>query len=227
MLLTIFLVSLLSYLSGSIPFGFLVAKLVAGVDLRKEGSGNVGATNVGRILGTKWGIFVLLLDALKGAIPVYLLPLMMAGEETGSYVHLSVLSAVFAIVGHMFPLWLGFRGGKGVATALGVVIVLSPWATLVAASTFLILFGLFRIVSFASILAVSSFGVAELIREGDAAFNSEYYSLSLFSIVAPALIIWQHRSNIMRLLKGEEPKYQSQAQKKNHSEENQSGEASN
>jgi len=212
--LNILLVILLAYLCGSIPFGFLIAKAVAGVDLRKEGSGNVGATNVGRIIGSKWGIFVLLLDALKGAMPVAILPLATVGPNSESFTHLSVLAAVFAIVGHMFPLWLGFKGGKGVATALGVVTMLSPWATLAAVLVFILLFAVFRIVSLASVLAVTAFGVTELLILGGEAFNSQNYSLAVFSIAAPALIVWQHRSNIGRLLRGEEEKYSSKARDK-------------
>ena len=117
---------LLAYLAGSLPFGLIVARLFGGIDIRKEGSGNIGATNVARVLGAKYGAFVLSLDCVKGAAPTGLLPVLLLSSDLPQRVHLAVLSGVAAILGHMFPCWLGFRGGKGVATALGVALVLAP-----------------------------------------------------------------------------------------------------
>jgi len=121
-----------SYLAGSIPAGLLTARLVKGVDIREAGSGNIGATNVSRVLGAKWGILVLLCDALKGFVPVYCASLFFGTDQTVVVEHATVLAGVCAIVGHMFPVWLKFRGGKGVATTLGVLLALSPWALVVA-----------------------------------------------------------------------------------------------
>ncbi|MAT14927.1 MAG: acyl-phosphate glycerol 3-phosphate acyltransferase [Planctomyces sp.] len=198
------LVGLLAYLCGSLPFAYLVGKWIGGIDIRTIGSGNVGATNIGRTMGTRWGIFVLVLDALKGLLPVALLPLLFSDPSNANFVHLKVIAAVFAIIGHMCPVWLRFRGGKGVATALGVVLVLSPWGSLGAVIAFAIVFGWKRIVSIASIFGVIAFGIAHFIAIGGDAFNEIYWSLSIFSIAAPLLIIWRHRSNIARLMRGEE-----------------------
>ena len=105
-----------AYLAGSIPFGLLTARYVAGIDIRKEGSGNIGATNVGRTLGAKWGALVLVFDALKGLLPVLLLPMLFVSAEFGEARLIHVLVGICTVIGHMFPVWLGFRGGKGVAT---------------------------------------------------------------------------------------------------------------
>ncbi|MEZ6047993.1 MAG: glycerol-3-phosphate acyltransferase [Planctomycetaceae bacterium] len=113
------LVAILAYLSGSIPFAFLIGKYIGGIDIRTVGSGNVGATNIGRTMGSRWGIVVLVLDALKGLLPVAFLPPLFLSAEDSNFIHCKVIAAVGAILGHMCPIWLGFRGGKGVATALG------------------------------------------------------------------------------------------------------------
>ncbi len=200
----------LAYLVGSVPFGYLVGRLVGRIDIRQYGSGNIGATNVGRVLGHKWGIVVLVLDLLKGLVPVAPLPyfpyqLLLAGSA--NQVHWQVAAGIATILGHMFPCWLGFRGGKGVATALGVVACLGGWATVVAAAVFGLAFGLWRIVSLASILAASSFAVCRIVLLWPALFTAQNWSLTAFSLLAPALIIVRHRSNIARLWRGEEPRY--------------------
>ena len=121
--MTFAIAALLSYLAGSVPFGLVIARIVSGEDIRSQGSGNIGATNVARVLGAKWGVMVLVLDAIKGALPTALIPMLLSFDST-EIGHTGVLCGLMAIVGHMFPVWLGFRGGKGVATALGVVCVL-------------------------------------------------------------------------------------------------------
>ncbi len=123
---------LLAYLAGSLPFGLIVARLFGGIDIRKEGSGNIGATNVAQGDGSQIRRVVLALDFAKGAAPTGLLPVLLLNSDSPRRVHLAVLSGVAAILGHMFPCWLGFRGGKGVATALGVALVLAPLASAVA-----------------------------------------------------------------------------------------------
>jgi glycerol-3-phosphate acyltransferase PlsY len=195
-----------AYLAGSIPFSFLIGRWIGGIDLRQHGSGNIGATNVGRVLGWRWGGVALLLDALKGLLPTWGLPLLFfpAGD---AHVHAQVASGVFAIAGHMFPCWLGFRGGKGVATALGVIIVIAPIATIWAVGTFALCFALVRIVSLSSILAVLAYAITEMIVLSPSPFASATWSRALFALAVPALIIWRHRSNIARLLKCEEPKF--------------------
>ncbi len=201
---------LAAYLCGSIPFGLVIVRAVAGVDLRKVGSGNIGATNAGRVVGKTWGILVLLLDALKGAGPTLLTPWF--AETLGLAVDLStarVLAGSAAILGHMFPVWLGFRGGKGVATALGAVMVLAPLATLVAGTTFAIVFAVTRIVSLGSILAAIAFGGAQLWIMRPNPFSPEQRSLALFAMAIPALILVRHAGNIVRLVRGTEPSFRS------------------
>ncbi|MBL8849709.1 MAG: glycerol-3-phosphate 1-O-acyltransferase PlsY [Planctomycetaceae bacterium] len=195
---------LAAYLAGSIPFSLLIARWAGGIDLRKHGSGNVGATNVARTLGFKWGLVALLLDALKGLLPTWVLPLLLFGPNS---THAPVAAGLAAIVGHMFPCWLGFKGGKGVATALGVVGILSWQATLAAFVVFALTFALSRIVSLSSILAALTFAVAEMVLLWPEAFSAANWSRGAFALAIPALIIHRHRSNIVRLLKGEEHRF--------------------
>jgi acyl phosphate:glycerol-3-phosphate acyltransferase len=202
-LIAAIVVAALSYLIGSIPFGLLLTRWLKGVDLRTYGSGNIGATNTSRVLGKKWGIVVLLLDAAKGLLPTLLL-WRVFGSELGP-LHVRVLAGTGAILGHVFPVWLGFRGGKGVATALGVASVLGwPWAILAAASTFLVIFVTTRIVSLGSMLAAAVFAGVQIFVLTPQWFDSDRWSLTAFSTIIPALIILWHRSNLMRLLRGEE-----------------------
>lgn len=207
-------VVLTSYLAGSIPFGLLVAKLVTGTDIRKVGSGNIGATNVARTLGAKWGISVLVLDALKGLLPVLLIPPLFVSTNSPDFDHVRVLSGVATILGHMFPVWLGFRGGKGVATSLGVILVLGPWSTLIAVAAFILIFLISRIVALSSIVAATAFGIAQLVQMGAIAFTREKWSLAAFSIAVPLLIIVRHWSNLGRIMRGEEKKFQFGSRKK-------------
>lgn len=182
------LVVFLSFLSGSIPFGFIVGKL-KGVDVRNYGSGNIGATNVSRVLGKKYGALVLLLDALKGTLPVIL-----AGK-------FQVLAGVSAILGHCFSPFLKFRGGKGVATSLGAFLVISPKATLLAFLIFVLVFVLTRYVSLSSITAAVSYPFLFAYFKG---FDWVFFSLVCF---AALVVVLKHHSNIKRLLRGEERKF--------------------
>ncbi|QDT99511.1 glycerol-3-phosphate 1-O-acyltransferase PlsY [Gimesia aquarii] len=202
-----------SYLAGSIPFGLLVAKLVTDTDIRKVGSGNIGATNVARTLGAKWGILVLVLDALKGLLPVLFIPSLFVATDSSDFDHVRVLSGVATILGHMFPVWLGFRGGKGVATSLGVILVLGPWSTLIAVAAFILTFLISRIVALSSLIAATAFGIAQFVQLGSLAFSSEKWSLAAFSIAVPVLIIVRHWSNLGRIMRGEEKKFQFGKQK--------------
>lgn len=205
-ILALVLSGLLAYLLGATPFSLIIARRVGGIDLRQHGSGNVGATNVARTLGKKWGLIALLMDATKGMLAVGLLPYAIPATAVWQ-THQLVLCAVLAVIGHMFSFWLKFRGGKGVATALGAVLILSPWGTLYAFVAFLLAFLASRIVSLSSMVAAVTFAVAQLALFGATLWTPAAWSLGAFSIGIPALIIFQHRANIGRLLRGEEARF--------------------
>lgn len=197
--------AILAYLVGSIPFSLLIARGFGGVDLRQHGSGNVGATNVARTMGAKWGVAALICDAAKGMASVGVIPLLITMPDEYQ-THQAVLGAIFAVLGHMFPIWLRFKGGKGVATALGAVVILAPWTTLYAFIGFAIVVAITRIVSLASIVAALTFSIAKLTLSGSELWSENMWSMGAFSIAVPLLIVFQHRSNIVRLLRGEESK---------------------
>jgi len=185
---------LLGYLSGSVPFGLLLVQATRGVDVRERGSGNIGATNVARVAGKGLGVVVLALDALKGALPV----LLARAVDPGPLVPSAVGLAAFA--GHVAPPWLGFRGGKGVATALGVLAVLAPRAALAGAVTYGLVLAVLRISSVGSLLAgVVAVAVAWGVPGTPPA------SAALTSILFGAML-WTHRGNIGRLLRRGEPR---------------------
>jgi acyl phosphate:glycerol-3-phosphate acyltransferase len=200
-------IALASYAIGSIPFGYLLARCIYKIDIRQHGSGNIGATNVGRVLGGKWGAAVLGLDLIKGLIPAGVLAAALAPADDPWLVHWKVVAGISAILGHMFPCWLGFRGGKGVATSLGVVICLGGWATAAAAAVFALTFAATRIMSASSMAAALTFAVCQMVLLAPAPFSADTWSLAALSLLAPALIIARHRSNIGRLLRGEESRY--------------------
>lgn len=198
------LIIFFSYLLGSVSFGYILVRIFHGEDVRRSGSGNIGATNVAR-KSPVLGAITLLLDALKGAAAVAFAiymshsPSFDAGLERQRYFLMSV-AALFAIVGHMFPVWLKFRGGKGVATALGSFALLAPKAVLVAAAIFLLIVLIFRYVSLGSIIAVATFPVlAWLFHEYGASTGA-----LAFMAMSSLLIIARHHANIRRLLSGTE-----------------------
>ncbi|MBN1208302.1 MAG: glycerol-3-phosphate acyltransferase [Myxococcaceae bacterium] len=180
---------LLGYLAGSIPFGVLVTRWARGVDVRAEGSGNIGATNVARVAGKKLGILVLALDALKGALPVLLVLRVMPDSPRAQ-----VAVGVAAVLGHCYPVWLKFRGGKGVATALGVLLVLVPLAALAGAAVYGLVLVATRVSSLGSLTA----GVAAV---ATAAFTAPAIEYALLSGLLFAFMLWTHRGNIQRLLR--------------------------
>jgi acyl phosphate:glycerol-3-phosphate acyltransferase len=181
----------IGYLIGSLPFGYLAARRLADVDLRRVGSGNVGATNVLRVLGPALGVLVMAADMAKGAAAVALAGGAAAASDA------SVTAGVAAVAGHMFPIWLGGRGGKGVATACGAFALLAPVATIVAAGVFVSAVWLTRLVSLGSIAATVSLPVA-------AAATGYAAPVVNGSMVAAAAIVWQHRGNLVRLWRGSE-----------------------
>ncbi|MFQ5733260.1 MAG: glycerol-3-phosphate 1-O-acyltransferase PlsY [Planctomycetaceae bacterium] len=201
------LVAMAGYFAGSLPFGYLTARLVVGIDVRSRGSGNIGATNIGRVLGAKWGVLVLVLDCLKGLLPVVFAPLLLAEFAGSASQHLQVLCGLMTVVGHVFPVWLGFRGGKGVATALGVILGIGTWAVLAAFVAFLLTLMLFRIVSLSSLCAAVTFATVQMALLRPYPFAAETWSVAAFSLMVPALIVWRHRTNIVRILRGEEERF--------------------
>lgn len=203
---------LLAYAIGSIPFGYLIARWIKGIDIRQHGSGNIGATNVGRVLGTKWGLTALALDFCKALLPTWLLPLLLVPDPHWN-VHASIACGVAAIIGHMYPCWLWLRGGKGVASALGVVAYLAPTSTAIAFAVFVVTILAWRIVSASSMLASISFGVTHLVLNHDQLWTASGWSLTVFSLAIPALILARHRANIARIWRGEEPKFQTSREK--------------
>jgi len=189
-----------SYLLGSIPFGMVMTKLVGAGDVRRTGSGNIGATNVARVAGPVPGLLTLFLDALKGWLAVWLAMRFLHGQALGM-----VLAGLFALLGHCFPVWLRFRGGKGVATAAGVFLALCPAAMLGAAMLFLLVVGFWRYVSLGSIAAAAA--IPLLVYLLWAPHFAPPPSVTITSLTIAALVIYQHRGNVARLARGEEPKF--------------------
>jgi glycerol-3-phosphate acyltransferase PlsY len=198
---------LLAFLLGGIPFGYLVGRLVLGDDIRSYGSGNIGATNVWRVLGWKCGVSVLLLDALKGLLPTAMSEVTLRSTGCVPPDWLMVAAGLSAIVGHMFPVWLRFRGGKGVATALGVVLVISPKSSGFALLAFLLAMVASRMVSLSSILAALAYAASHLWLRGQSAWTAQGLPATLFALIVPAMIIWRHRGNIRRILNGTESRF--------------------
>ncbi len=196
--MSILLTAAFSYLLGSIPFGFLLVRIFRGQDVRLTGSGNIGATNVARS-SPALGLLTLVLDASKGLAAVGLTRIFYPGDNL-----LAALAALFAVMGHMFPLWLKFRGGKGVATALGSFALLAPKALLLTLGVFIAVMLVFRQVSLGSILAVALFPLlAWLLHD----YGETTQVLALMAM-ASVLIIARHHQNIRRLLAGTEPRFQ-------------------
>jgi glycerol-3-phosphate acyltransferase PlsY len=213
-MLRFLLIAAVSYLVGTIPFGYLLVRIFRGEDIRRTGSGNIGATNVSR-KSPGLGVVTLLLDALKGATAVILSMVLDPSSFSRNSIQWHVafpawsspglaqwaaLAALFAILGHMFPVWLKFRGGKGVATGLGAFLLISPLAVFLAVGTFGCVLIIFRYVSLASIVAVAIFpAIAWMLSDFGNWTSLVCMSLSSMAIVA------RHHANISRLLAGTEP----------------------
>ena len=192
-----------AFLCGSVPFGYWAGKL-KGLDIRQHGSGNIGATNVIRVCGKGIGIPVFILDMIKGLVPVLLPSWMLAGTEvTGSLLSaMGVVCGLAAILGHMFTPWLGFKGGKGVATAAGVLLGIAPIAMLVALGAWLLFFFTSRYVSLASMAAAIAVPVTMAVQMTTA--KSWDGVLLGFGILLAILVVVRHRANIQRLMAGTE-----------------------
>jgi len=188
-----------AYLIGAIPFSVLFGKIFYNKDIRKFGSGNAGATNTFRVLGATAGIIVLILDIGKGMLAV-LLANWITGIDAASFTYYQIALGFTAAIGHIFPVYLAFKGGKGVATLFGAVLVIFPWAALFCMITFAVVFFSTRFVSLGSISASLVFMIAILFFDE----RKNQWPILFFAIAAPAIIIYTHRKNIQRLLKGTE-----------------------
>lgn len=203
----VILVLVICYLIGAIPFGYLVARWVKGIDIREHGSKNIGATNVGRVLGLKWFFVVFLLDFIKAGVPVSILLwgwLPDVTPETWPHSGVAALAGLAILIGNMFPVYLNFRGGKGAATGTGVMLPMAPWPLLAAIITFLLVFFTTRYVSLGSILAALVLSVMQLVIQREDAFSGENLPVTLLCLAGTVLVIWRHRSNIVRLWNGTE-----------------------
>ncbi len=195
-----------SYLLGSIPFGYLAGRLVR-IDIRQAGSGIFGATNVVRILGKRYGYPVFALDVLKGFGPVKIAMLMAPGRppEWNSPEIFGILAAMCSVLGHLYPPWLKFKGGKGVATSAGALLALTPVATLIGVAIWIIVFWLTRYVSLASITAAVVLPIVILVVGSQD--QNKRKPLVYSSACVAAVVIWRHRSNLSRLIRGTEPRF--------------------
>jgi glycerol-3-phosphate acyltransferase PlsY len=189
-----------AYLVGSIPFGLILAKLFAGADVRKAGSGNIGATNVARVVGPAAGLLTLVLDTAKGYVSVWLVSHFLPGHTAAAF-----LAGLFALFGHCFAIWLRFRGGKGVATTAGVILALCPRALFADLIVFVLVVVIFRFVSFASLSAAASLPLLMYLLWSP---HTTPPGIVTFGALAMAfVVIYRHRTNIGRLARGEEPKF--------------------
>jgi acyl phosphate:glycerol-3-phosphate acyltransferase len=194
-----------AYLLGSIPFGYLIVRAKVGADVRKTGSGGTGATNVSRRAGKLAGLFTLLLDALKGATAVWLVRWLAAPDYGMNW--WVAAAAILAVMGHIFPVWLGFRGGKGVATGVGVFLGLAPLAVAGAALIFLLVVGLTRYVSLGSITATAAFPLFVWLSGVFVKPIANLAPIMTAAVIGGILIIFMHRANIVRLMRGTESKF--------------------
>ncbi len=205
-MLTLAVVLIGSYLLGSIPFGYLAGR-VARIDIRNCGSGNVGATNVIRALGKGYGYPVFALDFLKGfgAVKISIMIATRAQSEWTSPEMFGIVAAISSVLGHSFPVWLGLKGGKGVATSAGALFALAPIATLVGVAIWILTFWLTRYVSVASIAAAAALPLIILVSTWLSRTTGRLLFYS--SVCLAAVVIWRHRSNLSRLMRGTEPRF--------------------
>ena len=198
--ITVILIPLAAYLLGSIPFGLLLAKLFGGGDVRKAGSGNIGATNVARVVGPLAGILTLAFDTAKGAAAVWL-----AGRVTNESATWMMIAGFVVLLGHCFPLWLKFKGGKGVATALGVFLALCPLAAVSALLLFVICVAYWRYVSLGSVAAAAAMPL--LVYFLWAPHHAPPIIIDVGTLAIALLVIYKHDGNLQRLVEGTEPRF--------------------
>lgn len=203
---TFFLIAVFAYLCGSIPFGYILVRLFLKTDVRQTGSGNIGATNVARTGAKGLAILTLFLDALKGFAAVSLsaiISVAIAGEPRDRITLIQSLAGLFAILGHLYPVWLKFKGGKGVATALGVFLAIAPMPVGIVLGLFALVVLITHYISLGSILAAAAFPFLVYLIYRDHFPPAAYAMIAASSL----LIIWKHRTNIQRLLAGTENRF--------------------
>ena len=193
--MTLFLLILAAYLIGAIPTGVILTRLAGGEDIRSAGSGNIGATNVYRVAGRKLGVITLIGDCLKGAVPTLLAQQTFHLSETGI-----ALVALAAFIGHCYPVYLGFKGGKGVATALGIFLILSPLSVLCVLLVFVLVLWKWRYISLASISSAAAIPPLVLLFERS-------FPLFVATVFISSIVIWRHKGNIELLRRGTENKF--------------------
>ena len=206
---------LLSYLVGSIPTGLLIARWAKGIDIRKQGSGNIGSTNVMRVLGWKWGVVVQVGDIIKGLIAVLIISRLHYGDfpfhnrtPFEDYTVIQIIAGLAAVLGHIFSVFLNFKGGKGINTAAGMLVGIAPIDISIAVGVFLLVLFSTGYVSLGSISAATAFPTTMFVRFNFLHDNiPSYHTLILFSIATSLLLIFAHRSNIKRLLRGQENRF--------------------
>lgn len=199
-----FILIVLAYLIGSIPTSVWISKRFFGIDIRDYGSGNAGATNTFRVLGSKWGTIVMIVDMAKGiaaTLLCFLLPVYAnLGNEWGR-TNMMIGLGLAAVIGHIFPIWAGFKGGKGVATLFGMIVAIQPLVAVCCIGVFLLVLYLTRFVSLSSMLAGVSFAIFILFI-----FNDDVTLYRIFSVAVALLVILTHQKNINRILNGTESK---------------------
>jgi glycerol-3-phosphate acyltransferase PlsY len=213
---------LLSYLVGSIPTSIIVSKLTKGIDIRDYGSGNAGGTNVMRVLGWKQGLFVIILDSLKGVLAVIVIARLHYGAipftnvtPFDDFTLIQIIAGIAAVIGHVWTVFAGFRGGKGIATALGMLLMISTIDMLVAVGIFIVVVFVSRYVSLGSILGAIAVPLTLVIRENVFNVNIPNYSTLLpFIILVSLIVIFTHRKNVVRLINGNEHKLNFSKKKK-------------
>jgi glycerol-3-phosphate acyltransferase PlsY len=203
MTITAIIALILAYLMGSIPSAVWIGKTLYGVDVRDFGSGNSGATNTFRVLGKRAGLIVLSIDILKGWLAVVMAGFISeAPAGTSAFVDLQIVLGVASVIGHIFPVFAGFRGGKGIATLFGVILAAHPLACMISLGVFLLIFLSFRYVSLGSISAAIAFPISVITVFGDKVVPS----MVIFSIMVAILVMITHQKNIERLIRREESK---------------------
>lgn len=208
MVIRIIIVALIAYLIGSINFSIIFTKKFKGFDVRERGSGNAGSTNTLRVAGKKVAILTLICDILKGVVAIALAILIgtIAKDSNNSQAILAQIAGVFVIIGHTFPVFFGFKGGKGVATSLGVLLLINWQIGLICLVFALVIMAMSKMVSLGSILAAVLFPILCIFINQNFIIDGSHFSYIIFGLVLAAIVIFNHRSNIKRIFSGKENK---------------------